>query len=102
MPLAILVVVLSTGFARSASAGPAATRMVCGDRGSVVAELTGRYGETRRSTALQQGRGIVEIYASDRTGSWTMLLTDTAGRTCLIAAGGAFEAEAFARSDTPA
>lgn len=81
---------------------PAAARSVCGERAAVVAELERRYGETRRSVGLQQGRGVIEVWASERTGSWTILLTDAEGRTCLMAAGEAFAPERAREPDTPA
>lgn len=88
--------------ALAAAGGPASAQMICGERSAVVAELESRYGETRRSIGLEQGRGVVEVYASEETGSWTILVTNTAGRTCLIAAGEAFETETVAAADTPA
>lgn len=81
-------------------AGSAATQMVCGERAAIIAQLERKYGETRRSIGLQQGRGLVEVYASEKTGSWTILLTDTRGRSCLMAAGDAFEALKTAEVDS--
>jgi hypothetical protein len=66
-------------------------QMVCGSRGDIVKQLEKKYGETRRSVGLQQGRGVVEIFASKETGSWTILVTDTRGKSCLMAAGEAFQ-----------
>ncbi len=51
--------------------------MVCGERAAIVAQLERKYGETRRSIGLQQGHAVVEVYASDKTGSWTILVTNT-------------------------
>jgi hypothetical protein len=84
-----------------ATGGPAAAQAICGKRDAIVAKLEQKYGETRRSFGLQQGRGLVEIWASERTGSWTILVTRTNGQTCLIAAGEAFESEAAAQEQTP-
>lgn len=75
--------------------------MVCGERDSIIAQLEKKYGETRRSVGLQQGRGVVEVYASEETGSWTILMTDTRGKTCLMAAGEAFQIEQIAEVKTP-
>ena len=82
--------------------GVATAQTVCGAREQIVSELEGTYGETRRSIGLQQGHGIVEVYASAETGSWTILVTNTRGRSCLIASGEAFEALPVAAADTPA
>jgi hypothetical protein len=72
--------------------GTAEAQMVCGKRDAIVGQLERKYGETRRSVGLQQGRAVVEVYASEKTGSWTILVTDTDGKSCLMAAGDGFEA----------
>ena len=65
-------------------------QMICGKRNDILRQLDEKYGETRRSLGLAQGRGVVELYASDETGSWTILLTNPQGTTCMMAAGEAF------------
>ena len=100
LPTALPLALLMVGAAIPGDA--TAAQMVCGERKQIVSELQRKYGETRRSIGLQQGRGVVEVYASDQTGSWSILLTNTAGRTCLIAAGEAFETETAQVAGTPA
>jgi hypothetical protein len=80
--------------------GTAEAQMVCGKRDAIVAQLESKYGETRRSVGLQQGRAVVEVYASDKTGSWTIVVTDTEGKSCLMAAGDAFEAVKVAEAES--
>ena len=92
----LLIAACMAAFATSASA-----QMVCGPRDNIVAQLEKKYGETRRSIGVQQGRGVVEIYASEETGSWTILVTDTRGKSCLMAAGEAFQIEDVAEIETP-
>ena len=73
---------------------PSVAQVLCGDRKTIVEGLEKEYGETRRTVGLlQQGRGVVETYASVKTGSWTILVTDTRGKSCLLAAGEAFSLE---------
>ena len=86
--------------ALAVTAGPADAQMICGERDAIVAQLERTYGETRRSFGVQQGRAVVEVYASDKTGSWTILVTDTDGRSCLMAAGDAFEALTVAGAES--
>ncbi|MEM9060654.1 MAG: hypothetical protein AAGD13_09345 [Pseudomonadota bacterium] len=93
---ALALVSVCVAFSTTAQA-----QMVCGARGEIIKQLEKKYGETRRSLGLQQGRGVVEIYASAKTGSWTILVTDARGKSCLMAAGEAFEIEAVAEVDTP-
>lgn len=46
--------------------------------------------------------GVVEIYASDETGSWTILVTDSRGVSCLLAAGESFEEAGDVVKENPA
>lgn len=60
---------------------------ICGRREEVVQRLTGAYGETRRGLGIQHGQAVVEVYASDDTGSWTIILSTPEGLACLLATG---------------
>lgn len=60
---------------------------LCGTREAVVDMLGSRYGETVRSVGLAGGDRIVEVFASEETGSWTILVTNAAGVACLVASG---------------
>ena len=98
VPLGAMALAISL----TAAPTSAQAQMVCGQRDDIVKQLQVKYGETRRSVGLQQGRGVVEIYASEKTGSWTILVTDPRGMSCLMAAGEAFEIEQVAEIETPA
>ncbi len=88
--------------ALAASIAPAASaQTVCGKRDDIISQLERKYGEKRHSVGVQQGRGVVEVFASSETGSWTILVTDARGMSCLMAAGEAFEMESLAEVDTP-
>jgi hypothetical protein len=65
--------------------------MICGARDQIVAQLSSRYGEQVRSIGLAPRNRIVEVFASDETGSWTITITSADGTTCLMASGGYFE-----------
>ena len=41
----------------------------------------------------QQAAPVIEVFASEETGSWTILLTSPQGLTCLMAAGEAYETD---------
>jgi hypothetical protein len=67
---------------------------ICGERAQIVQRLQERYGETRQSIGLQQNSGVVEIFASAESGTWTILITLPNGMTCLMAAGEAWDSDA--------
>ena len=99
VPISAIIASVMLGAAAIPSAATAQT--VCGKRDDIIKQLKAKYGETRRSLGVQQGRGVVEVYASTETGSWTILVTDPRGMSCLMAAGEAFENETVAEADTP-
>ncbi len=96
---------LLPGLALALAALPAfapAQAMRCGARETVIRHLEERYGETRRSVGLQEGRGVVELYANAESGSWTILLTTPQGMSCLMAAGESYQRLEPKKADAPA
>jgi hypothetical protein len=63
----------------------------------VVERLATKYGESRQSIGLGANNAVMEVFASDTSGTWTIIVTTASGLTCLVASGLAFEtlAEAF-------
>lgn len=70
----------------TASPADAQGAVPCGDRAKVVALLAKRYKEVPRAMGLASRSGILEIYVSEK-GSWTILMTSTKGRSCMLAVG---------------
>lgn len=64
----------------------------CAPRELVMQQLAERFGETRRGIGLVQQGSVMELFASEATGSWTIVVTAPNGVTCLMAAGQAWEA----------
>ncbi len=69
------------------SAHAQTARTICGERDHIVNTLTGRFGETPQSWGMGPGNRIVEVYASEETGTWTITVTAPNGTTCLVASG---------------
>lgn len=90
---------LSLGFAGLILATHASQAQTasCGQRTQVVERLASKYGEVRQSIGLAQNNGVLEVFASPDSGTWTIVITRPSGMTCLVAAGEAFEAV----EDTP-
>lgn len=63
----------------------------CGPRGQVMDRLAQGYGETRQSIGLGANNSVVEVFASNDTGTWTITVTSATGVTCLVASGQSFE-----------
>lgn len=63
----------------------------CADHETVVTRLAERYGESRQSIGLGNDNSVLEVFASDDTGSWTITVTKPGGQTCLVAAGESYQ-----------
>jgi hypothetical protein len=77
-------VILATQVAHAASH--------CDARDRVVALLAERYGETRRSVGIAGDDAVMELFAAEETGTWTITVTLPDGQTCLMASGVGYEA----------
>ena len=64
----------------------------CDARDRVTALLADRYGETRRAVGLAGQAAVMELFASDATGTWSITLTLPDGQMCLMASGSNYEA----------
>lgn len=87
-----LVLSLGVGAMLLATQHAFAQQRNCGQRDKVIERLATLYGETRQSIGLGSNNQVVEVFASQESGSWTITVTNTAGVTCLVASGQAFEA----------
>ncbi len=75
----------------------------CGDRDAIVERLGNKYGEQPAGMGLSHANSMVEVFASEETGTWTILITMPSGQACLVAAGEFWEAapELIKRSGQP-
>lgn len=64
----------------------------CAPRADVVDGLAQNYGETRRSIGVGANDTVMELFAAEKTGTWTLTVTMPDGITCLVASGTGFEA----------
>jgi len=74
--------------ALAAIAHPAAAQPVlnCAEHSKIVEFLGSHYSETLLAVGLINETAILEVYASE-SGSWTMLVTNVSGRSCVVFAG---------------
>lgn len=69
------------------SATVANAQRLCVLRDAAVAKLEGQYKEQVVGRGLAKGgRAMVELFVSN-TGSWTVVVTDVNGRSCIVATG---------------
>lgn len=100
LPSALSLALCATALLHVPQTAQAATS--CAERDKVVQRLSQRFGEQPRSIGLGANNALVEVFASDETGTWTITVTHPTGMTCLIASGQAFETLAQAQALGPA
>ena len=62
----------------------------CADRSNVVDTLDSQYKESPRAIGLVSKEAVLEIFVSD-SGTWTVVVTDPKGMSCVLAAGQSWE-----------
>jgi hypothetical protein len=62
----------------------------CGPHDQVVKVLNVKYQESQRALGLINEKAMMEVYISSR-GTWTMVVTNEAGISCVLAAGEAWD-----------
>ena len=104
MPQLSLLVRAATAVALLAAtpAADAEETRACAERSRVVQKLAEKFGETLRSLGLHRDDGVVEIYSSEETGTWTILMTRPDGMSCLLAAGQRWEQDVASAGASPA
>lgn len=73
--------------------------VVCHNFAEIAKELGERYDEAPISLGLQSNGNLVQVFASKRSGTWTLLSTTPAGFACVIAAGKGWESMPFDKED---
>jgi len=85
-----LACALAIGTLYSSVALSAQAQDQCGPREQVVKVLNAKYQESQRALGLINERAMMEVYISP-AGTWTMVVTNEAGVTCVLAAGEAWD-----------
>lgn len=86
------IIVSALVFGAVAVAPPAKAQQAasCGDREKIVDVLQKKHGEAPIGAGLAGETAVVELWSSEKTGTWTLLITRTDGVACLLAAGDAW------------
>lgn len=78
LPLALVVGALAEP--------PSAQARTCLAHEALTRHLAERYGEVLAGMG-EAGGNLIELYRSDKTASWTILVTQPNGTSCMVAAG---------------
>jgi hypothetical protein len=67
-------------------AGPVQAAVPCGTHDVMAEALSTKFKEVRRVTGVLNAKAVMEIFMSPQ-GTWTVLVTNTNGIACIVAAG---------------
>jgi len=95
-----------TALASGVFAGPAASqsqnqgvRMPCHNAVEIAKQLSSKYDEAPVAFGVQSNGNLLQVYASEDKGTWTVVSTTPAGVSCIVAAGKSWENIPFEKDD---
>lgn len=88
---AVVLLVLSTAPAAMAEPAAAVVQVPCHEYGEVKRQLGERYEEAAVSMGAQSNGNMLQVFASARSGTWTIVSTAPNGTACILAAGKGWE-----------
>lgn len=80
----------AVGALMALSAVPARAQVICGSHNYLVARLADAFEEKRLGYGVAGQAAIFEVFVS-AGGTWTILMTDVKGQSCILAAGEGWE-----------
>lgn len=66
---------------------PAEAQTLCGPRDKLAQSLEVKYGETQRGVGLKGSAALYELWVSQKSGTWSFVVTRPNGISCLLGAG---------------
>lgn len=88
---------VAASFAAGLATPAAGEENVCGKRDEIVSRLENGYQEFNSAMGMSTNGGLVELFTS-KNGTWTLMLTQPDGISCLIAAGENWESFSGAKN----
>jgi hypothetical protein len=70
---------------------PASAQAVCGKRSDLLGQLAGRWKEAPVAMGLKDDGTMLEVVASADGSTWTVLITQPSGASCVVATGERWE-----------
>jgi hypothetical protein len=78
---------------------PANGQSLCFSRQVLVSHLEQKFGEQKVGEGVGDNGDVLEIVASEGGSTWTLFLTNTNGRSCLLASGKDWSAIPFRKPE---
>lgn len=92
--LFLLPLFMASAHAYGAEADADADAVSCLDRSVMIDTLIDQFDEQLAEVREVKGKGLIEIHVSNEGGTWTVLLTNPLGVSCIVASGDDFQPKA--------
>lgn len=63
------------------------SEIVCAPRDEMATKLQRQFGAERAGMGMRGPEAIMEVWADKRSGDWTLVMTYTDGKSCIVAIG---------------
>jgi len=74
-----------------ATAAEAQGSLVCAPRAQLLDQLSSKYKEVPLAAGLSSSGSLIEVLTSDNGSTWTIMVSQPNGSSCLVAAGEGWE-----------
>lgn len=61
--------------------------IICAPRSELVQKLTLQFGETQTGIGMRGPESVMEVWTSPQSGDWTLVMSYTDGKSCIVAMG---------------
>ena len=82
-----------------AQMAPSNPRMPCHNATEIAKQLSSKYDEAPVAFGLQSNGNLLQVYASEEKGTWTVVSTTPTGVSCIVAAGKRWESLPAVKND---
>ncbi len=89
--LGALAVAIGLLITPSAHAQPVQAQMACGPRSEILKALHSTYAEMPVAMGLAHDGNVLEVLATKNRGTWSIIITNSNGVTCLVSGGESWE-----------
>lgn len=82
----VSLAILGLSAVPAAAASPIA-EVICAPSAELTDRLERQFGESLRAQGLRDRETMLEVWSSDRTGRWTLVMSYASGQSCIVAMG---------------
>lgn len=83
----VIFLTLAVTLAGPAVAASPIAEILCAPRDELVQKLTTQFSAQQTGIGMRDPDSVMEVWTSDRSGEWTLVLSYTDGNSCIVAMG---------------